>query len=992
MAQNTDINKGLNLDRAISQVDVLIQSLANLTTKVGELNSAVKQGTDTTKQSDEAGKAKKKTLTEIEKLEKQNIKTLNKLKAAASEENIQLIESKTALAAKNKAIRDNVKAENERISAIRNAENALEKEIKTIRDAEKQNRALSLAVKNLDTTTKKGRATIARYNSVIDKNTAFINKNLSAEGKRTKGIGKYKEGVMGAAKQLAGFTSAITLAVMGLRKMWQGFKDINEEITQFEKGFVNVLTLLDESQKKEFKDVLREGTIDLMSKYGLTIDDVNQSLFDVISAGVPAGEAIEFLDKASKMAIAGGAQLSEVVSGATTVLENYGKKGATTEEILNGLFATQVEGKTTVADLSRNLGKVTSTAAAAGIPLNQLYSTLAGLTKSADNTEDATTALINTIKALIDPSDQATAVFKELGIETGITAVKEDGLLTKVLEVAAAYEGNNDILTELIPNIRGFKGVAALTPDVIADIEKNTAALNDTQRSSILVQNAYNEVAQTSANQDAVLKSSKVALHQEMFGEDSRWIKLKKYWKAHNIDDLQAATKQTRIMRDETSTFYEKYMAWGRQMSNRPFFKMFFTMPDEETTIEKIVGKMSKEPEAVAKIADETLDETKNLTTELTAEEEKRQKKLAAIRAKSLEMSMGNEEIEELDELMAKQEEETDTAIKMSEKSSKAAIKSLNEFKKAQDELDRGFDDYQDELDKKLEANEQKIKLEENYIAERDKLFEDFDKEMDEQLEDEVDAHIEANEKKLESDQEYADKLTDLYQYLYNTIGDAATKVLGDQFDSLIDSNLATFTDAQDEKADALEEQLDSGLISEEEYNDAIEKLEKETAIEQAKADKKKSLFNIAVSTAEGAIKAVAASPATFGLPYLPFVLTMGAIEAAAVAAEPLPTYAKGTNNAPGGLAIVGEEGTEAIERNGQVFFTPDVPTLVTMQAGDKVLPTEKTKEKYGGQDKNVVKYLRKMAMKEDRGLTQLQLRKELKHGNFMTEIKMKLK
>jgi len=53
------------------------------------------------------------------------------------------------------------------------------------------------------------------------------------------------------------------------------------------------------------------------------VANVNKSLFDTISNGIAAGDAIEFLNKSSKLAIAGNAELSSVVKGATKVYEIY---------------------------------------------------------------------------------------------------------------------------------------------------------------------------------------------------------------------------------------------------------------------------------------------------------------------------------------------------------------------------------------------------------------------------------------------------------------------------------------------------------------------------------------------------------------------------------------------------------------------------------------------------------------------------------------------
>jgi SLT domain-containing protein len=50
--------------------------------------------------------------------------------------------------------------------------------------------------------------------------------------------------------------------------------------------------------------------------------------------------------------------------------------------------------------------------------------------------------------------------------------------------------------------------------------------------------------------------------------------------------------------------------------------------------------------------------------------------------------------------------------------------------------------------------------------------------------------------------------------------------------------------------------------------------------------------------------------------------------------------YAEGTDNAAGGWSIVGDGGRpELVLSRGKAWITPDTPTLVNLQRGDKVLP-----------------------------------------------------
>jgi len=62
----------------------------------------------------------------------------------------------------------------------------------------------------------------------------------------------------------------------------------------------------------------------------------------------------------------------------------------------------------------------------------------------------------------------------------------------------------------------------------------------------------------------------------------------------------------------------------------------------------------------------------------------------------------------------------------------------------------------------------------------------------------------------------------------------------------------------------------------------------------QARAERNKALFDIAVNTAMAVVKSVAQSPLTFGLPFSAFAIAQGAIQAAVVASRPIPKFKDG--------------------------------------------------------------------------------------------------
>ena len=85
---------------------------------------------------------------------------------------------------------------------IEEANEALNQEIKTMRQAEEQNKILRNARKDLDLTTKEGETTVNRFNSVIDRNTAFLKRNSDELVQAKMNVGRYKQDIESAASSI----------------------------------------------------------------------------------------------------------------------------------------------------------------------------------------------------------------------------------------------------------------------------------------------------------------------------------------------------------------------------------------------------------------------------------------------------------------------------------------------------------------------------------------------------------------------------------------------------------------------------------------------------------------------------------------------------------------------------------------------------------------------------------------------------------------------
>lgn len=177
------------------------------------------------------------------------------------------------------------------------------------------------------------------------------------------------------------------------------------------------------------------------------------------------------------------------------------------------------------------------------------------------------------------------------------------------------------------------------------------------------------------------------------------------------------------------------------------------------------------------------------------------------------------------------------------------------------------------------------------------------------------------------------------------------TSLMTDIYDARIES-IEKEQEANDEAYDKEIERIESleknGAISKEEAearkrdaedrtaakNAELEKKKAALQEKQAKWDKANSIIQAGIATALAITKALP------NLVLAALVGAMGAAQIAVIAAQPIPKYAKGTKDHPGGLAIVGDGGKkEGVVTDNGLFITPDKPTLVNLPAHAQVIP-----------------------------------------------------
>ena len=185
----------------------------------------------------------------------------------------------------------------------------------------------------------------------------------------------------------------------------------------------------------------------------------------------------------------------------------------------------------------------------------------------------------------------------------------------------------------------------------------------------------------------------------------------------------------------------------------------------------------------------------------------------------------------------------------------------------------------------------------------------------------------------------------------FSNISKGVSEIMSNMYDSRIErieEEQEALQESHDKEIEQIENLETLGAISAEEAEARKRAAEERTARKEKELEKQKAQMQEKSAKWEKAnsiVQSIIATSLAVTKALPNFVLAaivgvMGAAQTAIIAAQPIPKYAKGTDNHPGGLAIVGDGGRrEAILTNKGLFATPSIPTLVDLPKDAAVVP-----------------------------------------------------
>lgn len=272
---------------------------------------------------------------------------------------------------------------------------------------------------------------------------------------------------------LIGFTS-VTAVLAGVTK----------QAIAFESAMTEVATLTNTMDMSK----LTKEVKDLSAQFGSDKITQAKALYQVISAGAStAAEATQVLTVANKLAVGGVTDVATAADGLTSALNAYGLKAEQALDVSDMMFTAMKAGKTTIGELSKNIGKLAPIAAQAGVGMDELLAATAAVTKTGLDTSMTMNSLRQAIASILKPSSEAADTAEALGLQFDAAALQSKGLVVMLQDVMRVTKGNTETLTKLFGSVESMGAIMALTSesgakdfaDILAQMESRAGATDE---------------------------------------------------------------------------------------------------------------------------------------------------------------------------------------------------------------------------------------------------------------------------------------------------------------------------------------------------------------------------------------------------------------------------------------------------------------------------------------------------------------------------------
>lgn len=663
-----------------------------------------------------------------------------------------------------------------------------------------------------------------------------------------------------------------------------------------------------------------------------------------------------------------------------TLLTTYSKEIG---EFISGLF----KGKKAIDAISLSTEQYQNAIDNANKSAADELSTLKLLYNAATDSQRPMNERISAVKELQRLYPNYLSNMSQEEIMAGQASIQYQNLATHILEVAKAKavqdkisENQAKILELEIEEAEQLAQIEATqanierqrtainsggTSDIIVSYQKQLSLtekrLKREQESLVVIQQSKQALEDTSAHLANKISVSDLIVEQpEPLGANSVSTRLSEKRRAElellEAQAQQEAAIQEQIYKDEERAYADRLEAFEKfKEAQQQVLEVQYTAGREELDARLSAGDIDKDTyDAVLSSLDFANSEAfRELTDEQQAAGKELMEAIAegmmAETTRAVEQSVQALDSKMQDELLALSARYAAGEINAEEyEKERAAITDRYAVERFNTEIGL-LDQLLNKEGLTAEAREETEKAKADAVLEYEKYINDQRIRENERVGDEEEKEAEKREQIAKKEAELKKQLLQEVFNLASALSDAQLEKELARLDKLSEEN----EQWKEDEIARIERLAEQGVISEEHADADIQAIEDQAALREEEIEKKRieaerrnAIFEKAQAVAQAAINTALAITAALTSPLtsavmIPLIAATGAAQIATILATPLPEYAKGTQDHPGGLAMVGDGGRAemVVFPDGSVWRTPATDTLVNLPEHTQVLP-----------------------------------------------------
>ena len=266
-------------------------------------------------------------------------------------------------------------------------------------------------------------------------------------------------------------TKSITLPIVGVAAA--AVKMSND----FENSMAKVGTIADTTAVP--METLKKQVVSLSNTVGVGVSDIAEAQYQAISAGVKTANSVDFVSTAIKAAKGGFTDATTAVDGLTTVLNAYGLEASKATDISDQMLVAQNYGKTSFGDMASSMGKVIPIASSLNVSTQELFSSIAVLTKNGIGTSEAVTGLKAAYSNILKPTADASKAAKSLGLDFSAAHLSSVGWAQFLTEIKEKTGGNAETMASLFGSTEALNSVMVLAGKGSKDFTEALGLMGD---------------------------------------------------------------------------------------------------------------------------------------------------------------------------------------------------------------------------------------------------------------------------------------------------------------------------------------------------------------------------------------------------------------------------------------------------------------------------------------------------------------------------------